>query len=61
MELEKLKEYLRVDFTDDDGIIQLILDAVMDEMQELIPQFDREAPTSRQKLLICGYAKEVYV
>lgn len=60
MELEKLKEYLRVDFPDDDGIIQLILDAVMDEMQELIPGFDREAPTSRQKLLICTYAKEMY-
>ena len=60
MELEKLKEYLRVDFPDDDGIIQLILDAVMDEMQELIPSFDREAPTNRQKLLICAYAKEMY-
>ena len=60
MELEKLKEYLRVDFPDDDGIIGLILDAVMDEMQELIPGFDREAPTNRQKLLICTYVKEMY-
>ncbi len=60
MELEKLKEYLRVDFTDDDGTIQLILDAVLDEMQELIPAFDRQNPTNRQKLLICTYVKEMY-
>lgn len=60
MELEKVKEYLRVDFPDDDGTIQMILDAVMDEMQELIPAFDRTAPTSRQKLLICTYVKEMY-
>lgn len=60
MGLEKLKEYLRVDFPDDDGIIQLMLDAVLDEMQELIPAFDREAPTSRQQLLICTYVKEMY-
>ena len=53
MDLELVKEYLRVDFPDDDGTIQMILDAVMDEMQELIPAFDRTAPTSRQKLLIC--------
>ena len=60
MAFEKLKEYLRVDFPDDDGIIHLILDAVLDEMQELIPEFDREAPTNRQKLLICTYVKEMY-
>lgn len=60
MGLEKLKEYLRVDFPDDDGIIELMLDAVLDEMQELIPAFDREAPTSRQQLLICTYVKELY-
>lgn len=60
MELEELKEYLRVDYPDDDGIIQLMLEAVMDEMQELIPAFDREAPTNRQKLLVCTYVKEMY-
>ena len=32
MDIEKLKEYLRVDFDDDDATIQLILDAVLDEM-----------------------------
>lgn len=60
MELEKLKEYLRVDYDDDDEIIQLMLDAVIDEMEELIPSFQRDSPTNRQKLLICTYVKEMY-
>lgn len=60
MEIEKLKEYLRVDFDDDDAVIQMMLDAVLDEMEELIPKFDREAPTSRQRLLISAYVKELY-
>lgn len=60
MDIKELKEYLRVDFDDDDAIIRLMLDAVLDEMDEVIPTFDRDAPTSRQKLLICAYVKEVY-
>lgn len=60
MELEKLKEYLRVDYDDDNEIIQLMLDAVIDEMEELIPSFQRDFPTNRQKLLICTYVKEIY-
>lgn len=60
MELKKLKEYLRVDYDDDNEIIQLMLDAVIDEMEELIPSFQRDSPTNRQKLLICTYVKEMY-
>lgn len=60
MDIEKLKEYLRVDFDDDDAIIQLMLDAVIDEMEELIPTFDRENLTNRQQLLVCAYVKELY-
>nr|WP_302593960.1 head-tail connector protein [uncultured Acetatifactor sp.] len=60
MGIEKLKEYLRVDFEDDDGVIQLMLDAVLDEMDEVVPTFDREAPTNRQQLLIFSYVKELY-
>lgn len=60
MDIEKLKEYLRVDFDDDDATIQLMLDAVLDEMDEVIPKFDRDAPTNRQKLLIFAYVKELY-
>jgi uncharacterized phage protein (predicted DNA packaging) len=60
MSLKELKQYLRVDYTDDDSLIELMLDAVKDEMQELIPTFDPDKPTNRQKLLICAYVKELY-
>ena len=55
MSLKELKQYLRVDYTDDDSMIELMHDAVIDEMKELIPSFDPEKPTNRQKILICSY------
>lgn len=60
MGLKELKQYLRIDYTDDDGLLELIYDAVIDEMKELIPSFDPGNPTNRQKILICSYAKELY-
>lgn len=60
MELKEIKNYLRVDYYDDDELIQLMLEAVLDEMAELIPGFDRAKPTNRQKLLIFAYVKELY-
>ena len=53
MSLKELKQYLRVDYTDDDSMIELMHDAVIDEMKELIPSFDPEKPTNRQNLFIC--------
>lgn len=60
MDIEQVKAYIRVDYEDDDTLIQLLMDAVIDEMQELIPKFDPEKPTNRQKVLICAYVKELY-
>jgi len=60
MDLEQVKTYIRVDYDDDDELIRLMLDAVIDEMNELIPKFDAGNPTSRQKILICAYVKELY-
>ena len=60
VELQDAKLYARVDYDDDDSMIQLMLDAVVDEMQELIPTFDAETPTNRQRLLILAYVKELY-
>ena len=31
MDLKTIKQYIRVDYTDDDNIIELMLDVVMDE------------------------------
>lgn len=60
MGMEELKSYIRVDYDDDDALLRLMLDAVLDEMEELIKGFNREKPTNRQKLLILAYVKELY-
>lgn len=60
LELKTVKEYLRVDYSDDDEILWIMHDAVIDEMKELIPAFDERNITSRQKLLILTYIRELY-
>nr|DAH09662.1 MAG TPA: hypothetical protein [Caudoviricetes sp.] len=60
MRLEVVKQYLRVDYDDDDAIIKLLLEAVNAEMCELIPEFDAEKPTARQQVLILASVKELY-
>lgn len=60
MRLEVVKQYLRVDYDDDDAIIKLLLEAVTAEMCELIPEFDAEKPTARQQVLILASVKELY-
>lgn len=60
LSLTELKAYLRVDYDDDDAVIQMIRDAVIEEMQDLIPGFNKTEITSRQKILICAYSKELY-
>ena len=60
LELKTVKEYLRVDYNDDDEILWIMHDAVIDEMKELIPAFDEQNSTNRQKLLILTYIKELY-
>lgn len=60
MKLEEIKQYIRVDYDDDDSLILLIYGAVIDEMKELIDDFDEENITNRQKLLILSYIKEIY-
>lgn len=60
LELKTVKEYIRVDYSDDDEILRIMHDAVIDEMKELIPAFDEKNITNRQKLLILTYIKELY-
>lgn len=60
LELKTVKEYIRVDYNDDDEILWIMHDAVIDEMKELIPAFDEQNITNRQKLLILTYIKELY-
>ena len=45
------KTYCHIDYDDDIEILELMFDTTLDEMTELIPNFDRNNLTSRQKLL----------
>lgn len=60
MELEYIKNFIRVDYDDDDEIIKLMYNATLQEMTELIPDFNAEQPTYRQKILILTSIKELY-
>lgn len=60
MNLQEVKQYIQVDYDDDDAVIEMMIGAVIDEMEELIPSFDREKITNRQKILICTYVKDLY-
>lgn len=50
--LEEIKEFLKVDYDDEDRIIELIQNVALDTMEELIPNFDRNNITKRQELLL---------
>lgn len=54
------KTYCRIDYDDDIEILELMFDTTLDEMTELIPNFDRNNLTSRQKLLAFMSVKELY-
>ena len=54
------KTYCHIDYDDDIEILELMLDTTMDEMTQLIPNFDRKNLTSRQKLLAFMSVKELY-
>ena len=54
------KTYCHIDYDDDIEILELMLDTTLDEMTELISNFDRNNLTSRQKLLAFMSVKELY-
>lgn len=60
LSIKEIKEYMHVDYADDDGPIEMMYDAAIETMTELIPEFDPENLTARQRLLICAYVNELY-
>lgn len=58
--IDTCKVYCHIDYDDDIEIIELMFDATIDGMAELIPNFDRYTMTSRQKLLAFITTKELY-
>lgn len=58
--LATCKKYCHIDYDDDEDIVELMFDATVDEMKELIPNFDPCSMTNRQKLLAFTSVKELY-
>ena len=58
MQLAKL--YCRIDYTDDDELLPIFIGTALSEMDELIPDFDRENMTDRQRLLLLVTVKDLY-
>lgn len=60
IELKEIKQYCRIDYYDDDEIIELLRDTVFEELADLIPNFNKEQMTNRQKLLALVFIKDLY-
>ena len=58
--VEQTKKYCRIDYDDDEDIVKTIIEAVFEKLNELIPNFNPYAMTSRQKLLTMTFVKDQY-
>lgn len=58
--MQQVMQYCRIDYEDDREILEIMLDVAMQEMTELIPDFDAYNMTSRQRLLAFVHVKELY-
>lgn len=58
--MEQTKKYCRIDYDDDDSLIEMTIEAIFEKLGELIPNFNPYAMTSRQKLLAMMYVKNHY-
>lgn len=58
--IELCKVYCHIDYDDDLEILVLMIETALEEMTELIPNFDQYTMTSRQKLLLFVTVKELY-
>lgn len=54
------KKYCRIDYEDDNDIVEMVIEAVLEKLGELIPNFNPYAMTSRQKLLAMMFVKDQY-
>ena len=58
MNLEEVKGYLRVDYSDDDSLIELLIQVAKDYVSNGFSNFNEENPT--HKLLLLKTVKSLY-
>ncbi len=54
------KKYCRIDYDDDEDIIETMVETIFEKLCELIPGFNPYAMTSRQRLLTMIFVKDQY-
>lgn len=57
---QQCKKYCHIDYDDDIDIVELMINTTLEEMQELIPNFDAYNMTSRQRLIALVSVKNLY-
>ena len=58
--LQNCKNYAHIDYDDDADILAIMYDATIDDLKELISEFDEYAMTQRQKILVFASVKQLY-
>lgn len=56
----KAKKYARIDYTDDDDLVEIMVDAAAESMADVIPSFDADKMTGRQKIILFVAVKDLY-
>lgn len=64
MDNKTIKKYIRLDYLadeiEDEDILDIIIGAVIEDLEESIPRFDKENITYRQKIIIFNSVQELY-
>lgn len=56
----KAKKYARIDYTDDDDLVEIMVEAAVDSMADVIHSFDADNMTGRQKIILFATVKDLY-
>lgn len=55
-----VKQYARIDYEDDDELVDIMTEAAVQSMAEVIPAFNAAAMTARQKIIMAATVKDLY-
>lgn len=58
--VEQTKKYARIDYAEDDDLIEIMVEAAVESMAEAIPHFDANNMTGRQKIILFATVKDLY-
>ena len=56
----KAKKYARIDYTDDDDLVGIMVEAAVESLADVIPSFDADKMTGRQKIILFVTVKDLY-